>query len=172
MEQPYQAAVDKRAGNNLRFPNKCAYCLELGPLHQIVVKHKQLKGIGLKVPYCETHTRMIRYMKWIQYGALAFAIVFAFLLGRYFHDHRVFVAGSMGFNYMVAGFIGLGVFLVVLLVLRNVVLSRYFPDQGSLDPMGAVEVVAVYADAFVLLFHNRTFGTEFSQLNDAKPIER
>ena len=172
MEEQYQAAVDKRVGNNLKFPSKCAYCLKLAPLHHIAVKHKQLKGYELKVPYCETHSRMIRYMKWIQYGALALAILFAIVVGGYFHNHRTFVAGSVGFNYLVAGFIGLGVFFVLLLALRAVVLSRYFAGQGSLDQAGAVEIVAVYADAFVLLFLNRTFGTEFSQLNDAKPIEK
>ena len=171
MQDYYQAAVGRDVGKNLKFPNKCAYCLESKALQHISVKHKELKGYVLRVPYCETHSKMIRYMKVIQYGALAIAILFAILLGRYLHDHEVFVAGAWGFNYLVAGFIGLAVFFAILLVLRKVVLSRYFAGQGSLDPGGAVEIVAVYSDAFVVLFHNRMFGMEFGQLNHSTPIE-
>ena len=172
MEEYYQAAVDIRARDSLNFPSKCAYCLELAPLEHISIKHKQLKRYVLRVPYCQTHSSMIRSMKWIQNGSLAFAILIAVLLGGYLHNNRVFVTGSIGFNYLVAGFIGLGIFFLVLLGVRALVLSRYFPGQGSLDPGGAVEIVAVYSDAFVLGFLNRMYGTEFSQTNRATLIER
>ena len=172
MEQHYQAAVDMRARDSLNFPGKCAFCLKLAPLEHVSIKHKQLKGDALRVPYCQTHSNMIRSMKWIHNGALAFALVIAVLLGGYFHNNRVFVTGSIGLNYLVAGFIGLVVFFLVLLAVRAVVLSRYFAGQGSLDQGGAVEIVAVYSDAFVLSFLNRTYGTEFSQINHATPIER
>ena len=171
MEKYYQAAVDRQAGHSLKFPSKCSYCLKDAPLEHIGVTHRQLKGYALSVPYCETHSTMIRYMKWIHNGALAFALVIAFLLGLYFHNNAVFVTGYLGFNYLVAGFIGLVLFFVVLLIVRAVVFSRHFAGQGSLDQGGAVEIVAVYSDAFVLRFHNRAYGTEFSQLNNAKPIE-
>ena len=172
MEQHYQAAVDRQARNSLKFPNKCAYCLKVGPLQHTGVTHRQLKGYALSVPYCETHSNMIRYMKWIHNGSLAFALVIAFLIGRYFHNNATFVTGYIGFNYLVAGFIGLVLFFVVLLIVRAVVLLRYFAGRGSLDQGGAVEIAAVYADAFVLRFDNRTYGEEFSQLNNARPIER
>ena len=88
--------VAKAAADNLKFPSKCAYCLELTPLHHVTVKHDKLKGYELKVPYCETHSRMIRYMKLVQYGAIASTILFAVLLGRYLHNHQVFVVGFPG----------------------------------------------------------------------------
>jgi hypothetical protein len=172
MKEQYHAAVDIGARHNLKFPSKCAYCLKVAPLEHIGVTHKQLKGYALRVPYCETHSNMIRYMKWIHNGALAFALLIAFPLGWYFHKNEVFVTGSIGFNYLVAGFIGLVLFFVVLLVVRALVLSRYFAGQGSLDMGGAVEIVAVYTDAFVLRFDNPAYGTEFSQLNQARPVER
>ena len=172
MEEYYQAAVNIRARDSLSFPSKCAYCLKLAPLEHISIKHKQLKRYVLRVPYCQTHSSMIRSMKWIQNGAMAFAILIAVLLGGYLHNNRVFVTGSVGFNYLVAGFIGLGIFFLVLLGVRALVLSRYFAGQGSLEPGGAVEIVAVYSDAFVLGFLNRTYGTEFSQTNRATLIER
>jgi hypothetical protein len=103
---------------------------------------------------------------------LAFALLIAVLFGGYFHNNRVFVSGYIGFNYLVAGFIGLIIFFLVLLGVRALVLSRYFAGQGSLDQGGAVEIVAVYSDAFVLSFLNRTYGTEFSQSNHATPIAR
>ena len=171
MEDYYRAAVAKAAADNLKFPSKCAYCLKLTPLHHITVKHNKLKGYELKVPYCETHSQMIRYMKLVQYGAIASTILFAVLLGRYLHNHEVFVAGFLGFNYLVAGFISLVVFAVVFVVLRTMVVRRYFAGQGSLDQGGAVEIVGVYPDIVVLHFHNRTYGTEFSQLNQGRLIE-
>lgn len=167
MNEYYQAAVDRQSRHSLKFPSKCAYCLKVAPLEHIGITHRQLKGYALSVPYCETHSNMIRYMKWIHNGSLAFALVIAILLGGYFHKNGVFVTGYIGFNYLVAGFIGLVLFFVVLLIVRAVVLSRYFAGQGSLDQGGAVEIVAVYSDAFVLRFHNRAYGTEFSQLNHA-----
>jgi hypothetical protein len=172
MEKYYQAAVNIRARDSLSFPSKCAYCLKLAPLEHISIKHNQLKRYVLRVPYCQTHSSMIRSMKWIQNGALAFAVLIAVLLGGYLHNNRVFVTGAVGFNYLVAGFIGLGIFFLVLLGVRALVLSRYFAGQGSLDPGGAVEIVAVYSDAFVLGFLNSTYGTEFSQTNRAALIER
>ena len=172
MEAHYQAAVDMQAGHSLNFPSKCAYCLKLAPLENISINHKQLKGYALRVPYCQTHSNMIRSMKWIHNGALAFALLIAVLFGGYFHKNRVFVSGYIGFNYLVAGFIGLIIFFLVLLGVRALVLSRYFAGQGSLDQGGAVEIVAVYSDAFVLSFLNRTYGTEFSQSNHATPIAR
>ena len=172
MEKYYQAAVDRVAGQSLKFPSKCAYCLEPAALEHITVKHKDLKGYALQVPYCQIHSNMIRYMKWIHNGSLAFALIIAILLGGYFHKNAVFVTGYIGFNFLVAGFIGLIVFFVVLLAARALVFSRYFAGQGSLDQGGAVEIVAVYSDAFVLRFLNRTYGTEFSQINHATPIER
>jgi hypothetical protein len=172
MDKHYQAAVDIGARHNLNFPTKCAFCLKLPPLEHVSIKHKQLKGYALRVPYCQTHSNMIRYMKWIHNGALAFALVIAVLLGGYFHKNAVFVTGYIGFNFLVAGFIGLIVFFVVLLVARALVLSRYFAGQGSLDQGGAVEIVAVYSDAFVLGFLNRTYGTEFSQINHATLMDR
>jgi len=171
MEQNYHAAVDIRARDSLSFPSKCAYCLELAPLEHISIKHKQLKRYALRVPYCQIHSTMIRYSKWIQNGSVVFAILIGFLLAGYFHNNRVFVIGYTGFNYLVAGFIALVVFFVVLLVVRALVFSRYFAGQGSLDPGGAVEIVAVYSDAFVLSFLNKTYGTEFSQINHTIPLE-
>ena len=162
MEDYYRAAVAKAAADNLKFPSKCAYCLKLTPLHHITVKHNKLKGYELKVPYCETHSQMIRYMSTILFGVL---------LGRYLHNHEVFVVGFLGFNYLVAGFISLVVFAVVFVVLRTMVVRRYFAGQGSLDQGGAVEIVGVYPDVVVLHFHNRTYGTEFSQLNSGRLIE-
>jgi hypothetical protein len=172
MENDYQAAVDIRARDSLNFPSKCAFCLKLAPLEHISIKHKQLKRYALRVPYCQTHSNMIRYMKWAQNGALASALLIAVLLGGYFHNNRLFVTGSMGFNYLVAGFIGLVIFFLVLLAVRALVLSRYFAGQGSLDPGGAVEIIAVYSDAFVLHFLNKSYGTEFSQLNQNFLIDR
>ena len=168
MKEQYQVAVDRSVGHSLKFPSKCAYCLKDAPLEQVEVKHNQLKDYALRVPYCETHSSMIRYMKWTHNGALAFALVIAVLLGGYFHRNTVFVTGYIGFNYLVAGFIGLVVFFVVLLGVRALVLSRYFAGQGSLDQGGAVEIIAVYADAFVLRFQNRMYGTEFSQMNQVR----
>ena len=167
MEKGYLVAVSSDVGNKLSFPGKCAYCLAPMPLQHITVKHGQLTAGTLRVPYCETHAKIIRYMKLVQYGALAFALLIAIPIGKYFHDHRVFSP----FNFWVAGFIGLVVFLVVFGVL-TLVCQRYFKAQGFLDRVGAVAIVKVYSDGFVLLFDNKTFGTEFSRLNPVTPIER
>jgi len=170
MKEYYQIAVRRDAGN-LKFPGKCAYCLEPTPAH-LIVKDKQLKGYELKVPYCEKHSRMIRYMKAIHQGAFYFAVILALLIAIYLHDRRVFVVGDIGFNVLVAGFIGLAICMAVIWLLRRVVLSLLFAGEGSLDQDGAVQIAGVYADAFVLLFHNPQFGTEFSQLNSSTLIER
>ena len=166
MEDGYLVVVGSVIRNNLRFPNKCAYCLAPMPLHHITVKHDQLKNCALRVPYCETHAKIIRHMKLVQYGSLAFALLIAFPIGKYLHDNRVFTP----FNFWVAGFVGLVVFLLVFGVLA-LISQRYFKAQGFLDQVGAVAIVKVYPEGFVLLFDNKTFGTEFSQLNPVMPIE-
>ena len=170
MENDYQIAVSKQVANNLKFPSKCAYCLEATPSpHHMIVKHKQVKGYQLRVPYCETHSRMIRYMKLVHYGALSFALLLAFLIGRYLHNNRVFVFGLTGYNYLVAGFIGLVVWALTFFLLHFLVLWQ-FEAKGSIDKQGAVEIVGVHADGFVLLFHNKTFGREFAKLNHSTLI--
>lgn len=167
MEERYLVAVSSAVGNELKFPSKCAYCLAPVPLQHVTVKHNQLKACQLRVPYCETHAKIIRYMKLVQYGSLAIALLIAFPIGKYLHEHQVFSP----FNFWVAGFIGLVVFLVVFGVL-TLVFQRYFKGQGFLDQVGAVAIVKVYSDGFVLLFDNKTFGTEFSQLNPVTPVEK
>ena len=172
MEEHYQIAVRRDVGNNLKFPSKCAYCLAPTTLpHHRIIKHKQLKGYKLKVPYCETHSRMIRYMNLVHYGTLAFALLLTVLIGRYLHNHRVFVIGFTGFNYLVAGFIGLVIWMLTYFVLQFMVVWQ-FEAKASIDREGAVEIVGVHADGFVLLFHNETFGREFAQLNYSTLIER
>ena len=166
MRDGYLVAVTTDIRNHLKFPNKCAYCLAPMPLEHISIKHDQLKACALRVPYCETHAKIIRYMKLVQYGSFAFALLIAVVLGKYLHDNRVFTP----FNYWVAGFVGFVVFFIVFGVLV-VVSQRYFKAQGFLDEVGAVAIVQVYRDGFVLLFDNRAFGTEFSQLNPVMPIE-
>ena len=167
MEENYQIAVSRYVGNNLKFPSKCAYCLEATPApHYIKVKHKQLKGYELRVPYCETHSRMIRYMKLVNFGAIAFALLLAVLIGRYLHNNRVFTP----FNYWVAGFIGLVIWAVTFFVLHFMILWQF--EGKGIDRDGAVEIVGVHADGFVLLFHNAIFGREFTLLNYSTLIER
>ena len=168
MEENYQIAVSRNVGNNLKFPGKCAYCLEATPSpYYIKVKHKQVKGYELRVPYCETHSRMIRYMKLVNFGAIAFALLLAFLIGRYLHNNRVFTP----FNYWVAGFIGLVIWVATFFVLHFMILWQ-FEAKGSIDRDGAVEIVGVHADGFVLLFHNPILGREFTILNYSTLIER
>jgi len=135
------------------------------------VKNKELKGFELKVPYCETHSKMIRYMKLVHYGSFWFACLLGILLAFYFRSRQMFVVGAIGFNVIAGGLVGFAAFFPVFLLLRSVVLGR-FPGQGSLEKDGAVEIVGVYADAVVLLFHNKGFGVEFSQLNHSTPIDR
>ena len=168
----FKTAVGRDISNNLKFPNKCAYCLEPTPPQYIIVKNKALKGFELKVPYCETHSRMIRYMKGVHNAAFCFAILLGILLAFYFRSRQMFVLGTIGFNVIVGALIGFAAFFPVFLLLRGVVLGRFFPGQGSLDKEGAVEIVGVYADAVVLQFHNKIFGIEFSQLNYSTPIDR
>ena len=110
---------------------------------------------------------MIRYMKLVNYGALAFALLLAVLIGRYLHNNRVFTP----FNYWVAGFIGLVSWALTFFVLHFLLLWQ-FQAKGSVDRDGAVEIVGVHADGFVLLFHNPIFGREFTILNYATLIER
>jgi hypothetical protein len=104
-------------------------------------------------------------MKAVHYGGLYFGIILAVLLGIYLHNRRVFVVGNIGFNVLVAGFIGVAICIAVIWLLQRVVLQLLFAGEGSLDQDGAVQIVGVFTDAFVLLFHNPSFGTEFSQLN-------
>jgi hypothetical protein len=171
MDKGYLVAVSKDSGNKLKFPSKCAYCLASMPLRHVTVKHNQLKRFELKVPYCETHAAMIRRMKLTMYVSLGFGLLVAVVLAKYFHMNRVFMLGAMGFNYIAGGIIGLVVIVASIVVLRFVVLW-YFPGQGSLDQVGAVDIVEVYSDGFVVLFDNKAFGIEFSLLNQATPIAR
>ena len=168
MKENYQIAVSRYVVNNLKFPSKCAYCLAETPApHYIKVKHKELKGHELRVPYCETHSRLIRYMKLVNYGTLGFALLFAVLIGRYLHNNRVFTP----FNYWVAGFIGIVIWALTFFVFHFMLLWQ-FQAKASIDRDGAVEIVGVHADGFVLLFHNTIFGREFTLLNYSTLIER
>jgi len=172
MEEYYQIAVGKDVGNNLQFPNKCAYCLEPTRFpHPVIVKHKELKAYSLRVPYCETHSRMIRYMKAIHYGTLTFALLVAFVIGRYLHNHGIFVYGQIGFNYIVAGVIAIAVWAASFFIIHFLILWQ-FAAKGSIDREGAVQIVGVHPNGFVLLFHNKTFGIEFLQLNYSTLTER
>ena len=172
MEEHYQIAVRRNVGSNLKFPSKCAYCLEPSAPHYKIVKHDQLKGYKLKVPYCETHSSMIRYMKLVHYGSFSFALLLTILIGRYLHNHQVFVLGFIGFNYLVAAFVVfIPTWFAAGFILRIMVL-RQFAGEGYLEHYGAVEIVGVDVDTFVLLFHNKSFGTEFSQLNYLPPPEK
>jgi hypothetical protein len=170
MAEYYQIAVPRDVGNNLKFPSKCADCLQPTRSHNYkIVKHKELKGYYLRVPHCETHLKMIRYMKAVHYGTLSFALLLGVVIGRYLHNHRVFVVGRIGFNYIVAGVIAIAVWAATFFILHFLVLWQ-FAAKGSIDREGAVEIVGVYADAFVLQFHNKTYGIEFSQLNYATTL--
>ena len=173
MEENYQIAVAKNVANSLKFPSKCAYCLEPtpSPLHMFV-KHKQVKGYELKVPYCATCLRMISYMKLVHYGALSFSLLTAFVCAHYFHKYRVFVIGTLGINYVVAGILGLSLWVMSNFLLHFLVLSQFRANKGYVDKNGAVEIVGVHPDGFVLLFHNKIFGIEFSQLNYSTLIAR
>ena len=172
MDENFQIAVSKSVSNNLKFPSKCAFCLEPTPApHYVKVKHNELKGYELHVPHCETHLRMIRYMKLVHYGTLGFALLISAIVGRYLHHHRVFVIGFTGFNYIVAGFLCLVIWLPTYFVLQFILLWQ-FEAKGSIDRKGAVEIVGVHTDGFVLLFHNQTFGREFTQLNYSTLMER
>jgi hypothetical protein len=165
MEEYYQVAVRRDVGNNLKFPSKCAYCLAPTTVpHHMIIKHKELKGYKLKVPYCERHASILRYLKVVHYASLCFALLVSVLLARYLHNHRVFVLGSIGFNYLVAGIIVLPIWLSLNFVLAIMVL-RKFAAEASLDHDGAVQIVGVHANGFALQFHNETFGREFTQLN-------
>ena len=172
MEEGYHVAVAKEVGNKLRFPSKCAYCLAPTSLQYTTVKHDQLKGCKLKVPHCETHSKMIKYQKIPPYGALVLALIVAVPLGRYFHNNAVFGGrGSIGFNYLAAGFVGAIVWFAALALLSFLMLY-FFVGPRSIDPDGAVRIVEVYSDGFVLLFQNGVYGAEFNLLNHATPIER
>jgi hypothetical protein len=107
---------------------------------------------------------MIRYMNLVHYGTLGFALLLAALIGRYLHNHQVFVIGLIGLNYIVAGFICLVIWLPTYFLLHFILLWQ-FDAKGSIDKKGAVEIGGVRPDGFVLLFHNPTFGREFTQLN-------
>jgi hypothetical protein len=172
MEDYYQIAVGRDVGNELQFPNKCAYCLEPTRFPRyLVVKHKELKGYKLRVPYCETHSRIIRYMKAVHYGAFSFSLLIAAVIGRYLHNHQVFVFGAIGLNYIAAGFIFIAVWIVTFFTLHFIVLWR-FAVKGTLDKDGAVHIVGVHPNGFVLLFYNKTFGIEFLQLNYSALLDK
>ena len=172
MEECYHVAVAREAGNRLKFPSKCAYCLAPMPVNYRAVKHEKLKGCVLKVPYCETHSKMIKYQKIPVYGPIIIALIVAVPLGKYWHDNAVFGGrGSIGFNYLAAGIVAAVVWFVTLAILHFLVLY-FFVGLRSIDPDGAVQIVEVHSDGFVLLFQNKTYGTEFSQLNHGTPIER
>ena len=171
MEESCPIAVGREAGNNLKFPGKCAYCFErtIHP-HYLIVKHKELKGYKLKVPYCETHSRMFRYLKVAHYASFAFALFVTVLIARYLHNHRVFVVGNTGFNYLVAAVFLFPVWFPVIFLLRILVL-RHFAGAPSVDHVGAVQIDRVCADGFILLFYNVSFAREFNQLNHLPPLE-
>ena len=172
MEECYQVAVTREVGSKLRFPSKCAYCLAPTPVNYRAVKHEKLKGYVLRVPYCETHSKMIKYQKIPVYGPIIIALLVAAPLGKYWHDNAVFGGrGGIGFNYLAAGIVGMVVWFVTLAILHFLVLYFYV-GLKSIDPDGAVQIAEVYSDGFVLLFQNKTYGTEFSQLNHGTPIER
>ena len=172
MEDGYRVAVAKEIGNKLKFPGKCAYCLAPKPLQYMTVKHQLLKGCELKVPHCETHSKMINYLKVPRYGAIALALIVAVPLGLYLHNNAVFGGrGSVGFNYLAAGFVGAIVWFAALALLSFLVLY-FFVGPRSVDSDGAVRIVEVYSDSFVLLFQNGVYGAEFNLLNHATPIEK
>ena len=171
MEEGYQVAVTKDVGNKLSFPGKCAYCLAPTPLQYMTVKHEKLKGYKFKVPHCETHSKMIKYQKVPLYGSIVLSLIVAVPLGLYLHNNAVFGGrGSIGFNYIVAGFVGALVWFAALALLSFLVVY-FFVGPRSVHPDGAVRIGGVYSDGFVLIFQNETYGIEFSQLNQAKPIE-
>lgn len=167
----YEVIVGMELRDSLRFPFKCAYCLELSPARRIVVKNKELKGVKLEVPYCARHSAIIRRLKIINQAVFAFLVVAAIALGIYMHEKQLIVIGSTGFNFIAAQLIFIVVFGAVYLLFQRLLSRSNFGGEGTLDWDGAVEIIGGYTDAFVLWFHNHRFATEFADLNNLKRPE-
>lgn len=171
--EKYQIAVGRDVGNKLKFPSKCACCLEptTSP-HHMIVKHAELKGYELKVPYCETHARMLHYMKVIERVAICVGAVVGLPLAIYLQRNRVFLFPIRGWNASIGVFIGIATCIAFLVIFQLAALLLFFAGQKYVSRDGAVQIVGVYSDAFVLLFDNKAFGLEFSLLNYSTLIER
>ena len=171
--EKYQIAVDRDVGNNLKFPGKCACCLETtASPHHMIVKHKELGGYEFKVPYCETHARMLHYMKVIERVAICIGAVVGIPLAVYLQRNRVFLFPIRGWNASIGIFIGIATGIAFLVIFQLGALLLFFPGQRYVSRDGAVQIVGVDSDAFVLLFDNKVFGLEFTILNYSTLIER
>ena len=171
--EEYRIAVRRDVANNLKFPSKCALCLEpTTPPHHMTVKQKELKGYELKVPYCETHARMMHYMKVIERVAICFGAVVGLPLAVYFQNNRVVAFPIRGLNASIGIFIGIAAGIAFLVIFQFGALFLFFPGQRYVPRDGAVRIADVYSDAFVLVFDNKIFGLEFSILNHSMRIEK
>ena len=164
--EEYRIAVRKDVATNLKLPSKCSCCLEpTTSSHHMIVKHKALKGYELKVPYCETHARMLHYLKIIERVAIGVGAVVGLPLAVYFQKNRVVELPIRGLNASIGIFIGIAGGIALLVIFQLGALFVFFPGKRYVSRDGAVQIVEVYPDAFVLLFDNKVFGLEFSVLN-------
>ncbi len=161
----YEVIVGMELIDKLRFPAKCAYCLEGSPERRIAAKHEQLKRYKIQVPYCTRHATIISRLKILNKAVFSCLVVGAVVLGIYLHEKQVIVIGHTGLNFLAAQLIFIVAFGAVYLLFQRLLSRANFGDHGTLDGDGAVEIVGVYTDALVLWFHNQRFATEFAELN-------
>ena len=131
----------------------------------MIVKHKELTGYELKAPYCETHARMMHFMKIIERVAIGVGALVGLPLAVYFQKNRVVEIPIRGLNASIGVFIGIAAGIVFLVIFQLGALFLFFPGQRYVSRDGAVRIADVYSDAFVLVFDNKVFGLEFSILN-------
>jgi hypothetical protein len=163
-EVRHQVAIKMETINNLSFPNKCAYCLETPPAKYVTLKDKQIKGLKLKVPYCERHHKIINRLMILDKILLFFFLAGALGLAIYLHNNQAIVIGNIGFNFITAQIVFVIVYVIAGLIIRRFS-QAYLGDEAVLDEEGAVRIMGVYNDAFVLQFYNQHFATEFADLN-------